>query len=487
MYHRNSAGSISYAEFRHLGKENVLGKYALHFHLVGDSMRGGSVIGASIWDSHNRWITIHGTNRLVIRDCVGYRSVGHGYFLEDGTEAYNVLDRNLAVLAYLGRKLPRQVLGFDPNDGAGFWWANNLNSFTRNVAVECDRYGFRGEATPSSRTSLEKPVLQPDGTSRTVDIRTLPFFRFEGNEAHSNGLYGIRLGECVRQRVGPDEKHPLILRDTKIWDIHYAFRPETPSVLVEDLKIWKAVYGVYHPDYDRHVYRRVTISDTNAEPFNRGHDDENRQYGPLAVDGLTLERCHGTLIQVSQYSPNGKGECHFRNVVFRDNTRYVPAYVNTTPNGQPKDPPPDDLVPYVFHDWFGPGRHAKLLTAGMVGKAGDGLAYAEGAAPFAGKAMRVAEAKDLAFPEFLRPVDDLPPVTIVTSLRREGGRLRVRGTTADNGQVRRVVVGGVEARATAPNFLEWEAELDVPEKLSAFAEDAAGNVEAVPHAAVAGR
>ncbi len=62
MYHRGSTGSISYAEFRHLGKEGVLGKYSLHFHRVGDSMRGSSVIGASIWDSGNRWITIHGTN-----------------------------------------------------------------------------------------------------------------------------------------------------------------------------------------------------------------------------------------------------------------------------------------------------------------------------------------------------------------------------------------------------------------------------------------
>src|SRR5262249_12342438 len=53
MYHRFSSGSISYAEFRHLGKEGVLGKYPVHFHLCGDTMRGSSVIGASIWDSHN--------------------------------------------------------------------------------------------------------------------------------------------------------------------------------------------------------------------------------------------------------------------------------------------------------------------------------------------------------------------------------------------------------------------------------------------------
>src|SRR5262249_61955998 len=68
MYHRNSAGAISFAEFRHLGKEGVLGKYAIHFHLVGNTMRGSSVIGASDWDRGNRWGTIHGTEYLVSRD-----------------------------------------------------------------------------------------------------------------------------------------------------------------------------------------------------------------------------------------------------------------------------------------------------------------------------------------------------------------------------------------------------------------------------------
>jgi hypothetical protein len=474
MYHKNSAGSISYAEFRHLGKENVLGKYSLHFHLAGTSMRGSSVVGASIWDSHNRWITIHGTNHLVVRDCVGYKSVGHGFFLEDGTEAYNVFDRNLAVQAYLGKKLPKQVLPFDDNDGAGFWWANCLNAFTRNVAVENDRYGFRFEATPGGKLNLTMPVLQPDGSHKAVDIRTLPFVRFEDNEAHAGGLYGVRFGECVKDRLGPDAAHPFIVRRLKIWDVHYAFRPEVPAVLAEDVSIWRAVYGIYHPDFDRHVYRRLSIRETSSEPFNRGHDDDNRQHGPLAVDGLTLERCNGTLIQVSQH---GNGECHFRNVVFRDNTRSVPSYVDVTSNGQSKDAPADDLIPYYFHDYFGPGRTAKLLTAGMAERSGDGLSYAQGSVPFTGRSMRVAETKDVMFPELLKPIDDLPPSTVITSV---AGRI-VRGTTLDNGVVRAVTVNGRPARATAPNFLEWEVDLDPAPMLTAVAEDAAGNVEKTPH------
>jgi len=179
MYHRDSLGGISYAEFRHLGKEGELGKYSIHFHLVRDTMRGSGVLGASIWDSHNRWITIHGTDYLLVRDCVGYQSVGHGFFLEDGTEQYNLLDHNLAVQAYRARRLPKQVLPFDSNDGAGFWWANGRNSFTRNVACENDEYGYRFEIAKRSNFDPVLNLRQPDGTREARDVRTVPFLRFE--------------------------------------------------------------------------------------------------------------------------------------------------------------------------------------------------------------------------------------------------------------------------------------------------------------------
>ncbi|HLU47560.1 MAG TPA: G8 domain-containing protein, partial [Planctomycetota bacterium] len=59
MFHVHSAGAISYARFAHLGKEGVLGRYPIHFHRVRSTMRGSSVVGAAIVDSHNRWLTIH--------------------------------------------------------------------------------------------------------------------------------------------------------------------------------------------------------------------------------------------------------------------------------------------------------------------------------------------------------------------------------------------------------------------------------------------
>jgi hypothetical protein len=271
MYHRGSAGSISYAEFRHLGKPGVLGRYSLHFHRAGDSMRGTSVVGASIWDSGNRWITIHGTNYLVVRDCIGYRSLGHGFFLEDGTEVDNMLDRNLAVQALSTSKLPNQVLPFDRNDGSGFWWANSRNTFTRNVAAECDEYGYFFQADASGGFDLSLLVRQPDGTRRRVDVRTLPFVRFEDNEAHCQRRHAFNHGGGVPfgvgvDGVGPDARHPLVIRNFRAWNSHWAFHPVSPSVLVDGLDVHNSEYGIWRPVYDRHAYRRVGLDKITVKP-----------------------------------------------------------------------------------------------------------------------------------------------------------------------------------------------------------------------------
>ena len=485
MYHRNSAGSISYAEFRHLGKKGVLGRYSLHFHLVGSTMRGSSVIGASIWDSHNRWLTIHGTNHLVVRDCVGYKSLGHGFFLEDGTEVYNVLDRNLAVEARATRKLPKQVLPFDQNEGAGFWWANSLNTFTRNVATADDHYGFRFEATQTSELKLLLPVMQPDGSLKDVDIRTLPFVRFDDNEVHSShGLYGINLGEGVNG-VGPDTQHPFVIRNTKIWNTHYGLRPQVPSLLVENLTI-QTDYGVYHPNYDNHVYRNVTIRGTNTEPFNRGHDDLSLQHGVLTVDGLTFDNCRSggmPLIQISDDNDTGRAVTHFRHVEtvnWKDNSKQK-AIVNL--GGGPRPPPKFEKgVPIILHDWYGPGRHAQVVSIKSPEYRDHPEAY-RSEPPLTGDESRVTEVANIDFPQPLTPVDDLPPATVITHVTPREGKLVVQGTCSDNGAVKRVLVNGQEAQATSDNLATWEITLDRGSlsELKAHGEDAAGNVEQLVH------
>jgi hypothetical protein len=377
MYHKYSSGSIGYAEFRHLGKEGVLGKYPIHYHLCGDTMRGSSVVGASVWDSHNRWVVIHGTQYLVVRDCVGCRCVGNGFFLEDGTEVFNVLDRNLATLAYAGKPLPKQALPKDRNDGAGFWWANNLNSFTRNVAAECDRWGFLFDIDPAGVRDCRLPILQPDGTTATCDIRATPFVRFEGNEAHDQ-LDGVALGGKVggyNENTVPGD--PLVLRNTRIWNTAWALTPFTRYAL-NDVEISDCRYGLFLPTF-----------------------------APEAVDGSGDDRDWG------RFSVRRTG---------------LPMHL---PSHLPS--------------------------------------------PFVAGSFSLMESA----------VDRFPPITVITQVRRADGRLVVRGTTADDGAVRAVVVNGAAAKAVAVNFAEWEVRVDPPKdgRLSASAVDRAGNEEPRPHTA----
>ena len=486
MYHRNSAGSISYAEFRHLGKKDMLGRYAIHFHLVRDTMRGSSVIGASIWDSHNRWLTIHGTDYLVVRDCVGYQSIGHGFFLEDATEQYNVLDRNLAVQARRGKRLPKQALPFDDNDGAGFWWANGRNTFTRNVSCENDHYGYFFDIA-TDRVDL--PLRMPDGSVQRRDVRTIPFFRFEENEAHTMPLYGFKFGtDRTSRTIRGDRQHPFIVRNLKVWETHYNLQPSLAYFLLDGLKLSGGTYSIYRPEYDHHVYRNLSFRHIGLRGLGRaggadggGYDAVSVQHGPFTCENITFEdcRCQQPLFAFNAAGAQAGQVGHFRDIVVKNSTAkegtvndYVSLKIKL-----------DHGVSYYFHDYPAKGNTIKVVSARFPDMMKDGMYRS--IPDFTGERVRAADVPHVPFPVLLEPVDDLPPATVITHARRAAGKLIVRGVTSDNGSVKRVLVNGAQARAVRENFAEWEVVLDEPRggelKLTAHAEDAAGNVEKLAH------
>ena len=300
MYHKNSAGSINYAEFRHLGKRDEKGRYSIHFHLAGESMRGSSVIGASIWDSHNRWITIHGTDDLVIRDNVGYKSVGHGYFLESGTEINNILDHNLAALLMPGKPQKEQDVPFDLNRGAGFWWANSQNSFTRNVAVECAEYGYRFDTKKTENYDPIRPIRQPDGTIQPEDSRIMPFVRFQGNEAHTMKFFCLNLRGVTRPDRGldfysqnetlareaaeamPKGEHPFWIRDFRCWEANWATHLGTTGVFIDGLDVFRSDVAIWRSIMDRSGFRRMTTSDMRVNDI---HNPLSSGYVPSKSEG----------------------------------------------------------------------------------------------------------------------------------------------------------------------------------------------------------
>ena len=506
MYHAYSRGGISYARFAHLGKEGVLGRYAIHFHLIGDTMRGSQVLGASIVDSHNRWITIHGTQYLVVRDCVGFQSVGHGYFMEDGTEIYNLLDRNLGVQSYAAKKLPKQVLPFDQNDGAAFWWSNGRNTIVRNSACENDQYGYRFDIQNSKSFSTTLPITMPDGKTQPVDVRTIGIWRFEDNESHTEGLAGMVVAANgssqpdtpIRDQkmldsinridwTGPDVRHPHVIRGLKIWEAHYAFRPQSPSMLMENIRIHRVAYGIYRPTFDNQVFRNLHLSNAGGEPFNRGMDDASAQAGSIVVDGLKIDDFRGgnqghPIVHMSDNNLSGKAASHFRNVVWSNADGKRPVFNR---GGSVRvDPFVAQGVPYYIHDYYGPGRHAKIVSTKATDLLADGKNYRT-EPPLTGNESVVTEVNNLEWPELLQPVDDLPPATIVTQIVRDGDELRITGISHDNGDITGVTVNGhkAECAAQVAGVVAWTIRIPRPAdgKLTALAVDRAGNKEQTAH------
>ncbi len=82
-------------EFNRMGQNMTLARYPIHWHLIGDA-QGQYIRNASLHDTYNRCVTVHGTNFVRVENNVTYNTVGHCFFLEDGIEHGNEFIRNLA-------------------------------------------------------------------------------------------------------------------------------------------------------------------------------------------------------------------------------------------------------------------------------------------------------------------------------------------------------------------------------------------------------
>ena len=83
-------------ELFRMGQNLTLARYPIHWHLVGDA-NGQYIRNASIHDTYNRCVTVHGTNNVLVQNNVTYNTVGHCFFLEDGIEHGNQFIHNLAI------------------------------------------------------------------------------------------------------------------------------------------------------------------------------------------------------------------------------------------------------------------------------------------------------------------------------------------------------------------------------------------------------
>ena len=143
----------------------------------------------SIHDSMTRWITLHATQGVLLARNVGYMSIGHGYYIEDGTETDNKLYSNIGILARAGvdnraasAQDARHPVAGDPTAGTTspyhsdtdnptvFWIMNGWNDFRYNFAAGaggCGACYWLSRGPTAGRRTRTSATTRPGGRPST--------------------------------------------------------------------------------------------------------------------------------------------------------------------------------------------------------------------------------------------------------------------------------------------------------------------------------
>jgi hypothetical protein len=93
MVHSGGVGYVEGVELYRMGQTNVVGRYPMHFHVLGNDCPGCYLKDSSIHESYYRCISIHGTNGVTVSENVAFDVTGFCYYLEDGVEEDLLLPR----------------------------------------------------------------------------------------------------------------------------------------------------------------------------------------------------------------------------------------------------------------------------------------------------------------------------------------------------------------------------------------------------------
>uniref|UniRef100_A0A4W6G812 hyaluronoglucosaminidase n=1 Tax=Lates calcarifer TaxID=8187 RepID=A0A4W6G812_LATCA len=245
-----SSVHLSHVELKNMGQQGETGRYPLHFHMCGDvDQRGGYeeptyVDGLSIHHSFSRCLTIHTTNGLLVKNTVGYDTLGHCFFLEDGIEQRNTFFHNLGLLTRPGTLLPtdrnetlctsikdKVYQGYTPSPSteckavSTFWIANPNNNLISNAAAGSQDAGiwfvFHSSSTGDSH-----------GLVPETKAELTPLGIFYNNRVHSNFKAGLFIDKGVKttNASAADPREYLCLDNSARFRPHQNADPSLPRV-----------------------------------------------------------------------------------------------------------------------------------------------------------------------------------------------------------------------------------------------------------------
>ncbi|KAJ0003487.1 hypothetical protein NQD34_008585, partial [Periophthalmus magnuspinnatus] len=201
-------GRFEYVEISNAGQAFRLGRYPIHWHLMGNIDYKSYVRGCAIHHTFNRAVTIHNTHRLLVEHNVVYDVMGGALFIEDGIETENILQYNLAVFVRQSTSLLN-----DDVTPAAYWVTNPNNIIRHNAAAGGTHFGF-----------WYRMHEHPDGPSYDPNIcqKKVPLGVFENNTVHSQGWFGLWIFQdyfpMKNGNCGSEQPEPAIFKSLITWN-----------------------------------------------------------------------------------------------------------------------------------------------------------------------------------------------------------------------------------------------------------------------------
>ncbi|CAM4611557.1 unnamed protein product [Lepidochelys olivacea] len=246
-------------ELKNMGQQ-ILGSYPVHFHLTGDvDERGGYesptyLDNLAIHHCFSRCVAIHGTHGLLVKDTIGYDTLGHCFFLEDGLEQRNTFYHNLGLLTKPGTILPSDrneamclamrsnvygnyvpIPSTDCMAVSTFWIANPNNNLIENAAAGAQDVGiwYIFHRVPTGQSEGQYPEAQAEFT---------PLGIFYNNRVHSNFKAGLFIGKGVKTtKASAENPREYLTVDNARFRPHQDADPVKPRVpaLIDGLIAFK--------------------------------------------------------------------------------------------------------------------------------------------------------------------------------------------------------------------------------------------------------
>jgi len=320
-----AAFQVEGVEFRQLGQGGKIGHYPIHFHVARKTPPNTFVRDSSINESMTTWITVHGTQGIEFDRNVGYKSIGHGFYIEDAVETDNKFYSNLGVFARAAimkadgspaadnpRKVPgilaspddtpgRIRFGSDKSTPSVFWITNGWNDFRGNMAAGAGMCGVCYWEVPAFIGGHSRHENWESYASEQTAPRSgsSPLMNFDGNYCSS--------AMTAFQTVGYTQTCPGVGRGEPAIPVVNPYAPRSDAIEPNDPqkrpaecgpdgsnKNWPICPSDYYPNVEDGQLKQATkcpdtgkCDDSNLPAATLCQESDERNCLPTVINDFT--------------------------------------------------------------------------------------------------------------------------------------------------------------------------------------------------------